>query len=119
MFLYQNISRKVFGASATIPKMRIRKTLPRSYIVFRSRVTRHVAKNFHLGLQYRLEYAFNFKVDSTGQLAEGNIPGSDGYLSSGAGVAAIYDTRDNSNVSLQGMVCPVLESFLSALAWER
>lgn len=72
------------------------------YLVFRNRATRQVVKHFHVGLQYRFEYAFHVEADSSGQLASGAIPGSEGYLASGAGIAAVYDSRDNSMFPFKG-----------------
>ena len=72
------------------------------YILFRNRATRQMAKHFHLGLQYRVEYAYDFKTDTAGVLHDNAIRGSSGYRQSGAGVAAVYDSRDNSMFPFKG-----------------
>lgn len=72
------------------------------YLMLRNRATRQVVKNLHVGFQYRFEYAFNMEVDSGGALASGTVPGSEGYRASGAGVAAVYDSRDNNMFPFKG-----------------
>ena len=71
--------------------------------MLRNRFTRQITTSgFHLGLQYRLEYAFDFQTDTTGNLNSGLIKGSEGYLASGAGLSALYDTRDNNMFPFKG-----------------
>jgi len=100
-FVYQKFPENFWGIGNDT-KEESEENFTAQYIVFRNRATRQVAKNLHLGLQYRFEYAFNLKTDTSGQLANGSIPGSEGYRASGAGVAAIYDSRDNSMFPFKG-----------------
>ncbi len=100
-FLYQKFPEAFYGIGNTT-KESDREEFTAQYILFKNRFTREVVKNFHFGFQYRLEHAFNFKHDAGGSLIQGNIRGSNGYLASGAGIAAIYDTRDNSMFPFKG-----------------
>jgi len=100
-FLYQKFPERFYGIGNSTTDDEEEKFTAK-YILFRNRVTREVIKNFHLGLQYRLEYAFDFDTDSEGALHTDTILGSNGYLESGVGIAAIYDSRDNSQFPFKG-----------------
>lgn len=100
-FVYQRFPEKFYGIGNTTSDDD-EEEFTAEYILLRKRVTRQVAKNFHLGLQYRLEYAFDFETDPEGTLHADTIRGSSGYLASGAGVVAIYDSRDNSLFPFRG-----------------
>ncbi len=100
-FVYQKFPEKFYGIGNSASEDDEEK-FTAEYILFRNRVTRQIAKNFHLGLQYRLEYAFDFDTDPEGALHPDTIPGSSGYLASGAGIAAIFDSRDNSMFPFRG-----------------
>lgn len=66
------------------------------FILLKHRFVIEVAPNFFIGPQYRLEKLYDLDVEENGLLETGDIPGGDGYLASGAGIAAAYDTRDNA-----------------------
>jgi len=63
----------------------------------RIRITclKKLAPHFYAGLRYAFDKFSLFKLDTTGQLIKGSIPGSKGGYVSGAGVVALYDNRDN------------------------
>ncbi|GIV34396.1 MAG: membrane protein [Chitinophagales bacterium] len=100
-FLYQKFPEAFYGIGNTTTSSQ-REEFTAQYILFKTRVTREIVKHLHLGMQYRLEYAFDFTYDSTGSLAQGIIRGSRGYVASGAGIAAFYDSRDNSMFPFRG-----------------
>jgi len=94
-FVFQRFPEKFYGIGNDTEEQN-RESFTAKYILFRNRVTRQVFRNFHLGLQYRFEYAYDFETQPNGALHENTIRGSSGYLQSGVGIAAIYDSRDNS-----------------------
>ena len=63
----------------------------------RLRVTalKKIIPHFYAGLRYVYDNYTTFDLDSNGQLADGNIPGSQGCIVSGFGLVTMIDTRDN------------------------
>lgn len=100
-FVYQKFPEKFWGIGNDT-RGEDEESFTAKYILLKTRVTRQIAKNLHIGLQYRLEYAFDFENEPGGMLDSGSLPGSSGYLESGAGIAAIYDSRDNSMFPFTG-----------------
>lgn len=94
-FLFQKYPEKFFGIGNSTFR-EDEETFTGKHILFRSRATVEAVKNFHLGLQYRFEYAYDFETDPEGALHPDTIAGSRGYRASGLGIAAIYDSRDNT-----------------------
>ncbi len=101
-FVYQKFPEYFYGVGNQTSKDE-REKFTAKYVMLRNRFTRQITTSgFHLGLQYRLEYAFDFQTDTTGNLNSGLIKGSEGYLASGAGLSALYDTRDNNMFPFKG-----------------
>jgi outer membrane protein assembly factor BamA len=63
----------------------------------RLRITavKKIAKNFYGGFRYAYDKFSLFKLDTSGQLIKGTIPGSKGGIVSGLGLVTIYDSRNN------------------------
>lgn len=63
----------------------------------RLRITalKRLIPHFYAGLRYVYDNYTTFDLDSTGQLADGSIPGSQGFIVSGFGLVTMLDTRDN------------------------
>lgn len=62
----------------------------------RLRITalKKVAPHFYAGFRYAFDKFSLFKLDTTGQLIKGSIPGSKGGMVSGLGLVFLYDSRD-------------------------
>lgn len=62
----------------------------------RLRITalKKISKHFYIGPRYAFDNFSLFKLDTTGQLIKGNIPGSKGGYVSGFGIVTVYDSRD-------------------------
>lgn len=56
---------------------------------------KQVVPKLFAGLDYQFSYEYNFRLDSQGELTDGNIIGYNGGLGSGVGGVVTYDTRDN------------------------
>ncbi len=56
--------------------------------------TRRIFPHIYAGLRYQFEDFDIVHVQPAGALANGTIPGSNGSLTSGAGIVGIYDSRD-------------------------
>jgi len=55
--------------------------------------------------------------DSSGMIAMGNVPGSNGGFSSGAGVIALYDTRDNKYSTQDGQYNDIEAIYYGRTLW--
>lgn len=62
-----------------------------------------IVPHFYAGLRYAYDNYDTFDLDSTGQLAEGTIPGSQGCVVSGFGLVTMIDTRNNIFYPSKGM----------------
>jgi outer membrane protein assembly factor BamA len=71
----------------------------------RLRITalKKIIPHFYAGLRYVYDNYTTFDLDSTGQLADGTIPGSQGCIVSGFGLVTMIDTRDNIFYPRKGM----------------
>lgn len=63
----------------------------------RLRITalKKIVPHFYAGLRYAFDKFSLFKLDTTGQLIDGTIPGSKGGYISGLGLVTLFDNRDN------------------------
>lgn len=72
------------------------------FVLVRNRLTKQFAPHFQLGAQYRFEYMYRLKTEPGGIFDTQDIPGEDGYIASGLGLAMIYDTRDHNLYPFKG-----------------
>ncbi len=70
---------------------------------FNSRILRKTKPNLYLGLQIRYQNLYNIETNPDKQLAQGQIAGSKGSVTSGLGLDLMYDSRDNRFVPHKGV----------------
>jgi outer membrane protein assembly factor BamA len=76
----------------------------------RLRITalKKIAKNFYAGPRYAFDDFTLSNLDTTALLHRGTIPGSKGGMVSGAGIVALYDSRDNIFYPSKGEWCELV-----------
>jgi outer membrane protein assembly factor BamA len=91
---YQKFPDKFYGIGNDTPASAEEDYTPLVSIV-RLNFQKSVRKGLYVGIQYQFEHHVLQKVQEGGQLADGEIPGSEGGNISGAGVSLNWDTRNN------------------------
>ncbi|CAN5181544.1 hypothetical protein BH09BAC1_BH09BAC1_02360 [soil metagenome] len=72
------------------------------YLMMRNRFARELVPKLQIGLQHRLEYMYNAKMNSSSHFDTLTVPGEDGYTASGIGLTMIFDTRDHNLFPFKG-----------------
>ncbi|UCF20102.1 MAG: BamA/TamA family outer membrane protein [Gemmatimonadota bacterium] len=91
---YSKFPDKFYGIGNDTPDDNEEDYTPK-YAELRFAAQRRLYSGLYLGLGYQLQDVEITEIDPDGLLAEGNITGSDGGLSSGVSLLANWDTRDN------------------------
>lgn len=79
-------------------------------IRFRSKNVKHLGNKLFTGLQYDMQYLFNVKKKDAMMMNTNEVPGSNGYFSSGIGALLMYDTRNNVLNATSGSYAEILFS---------
>ncbi len=107
---YRNFPDRFYGIGNNTPETHMER-YEYNLISVKKLVMRKLAPNIYLGGDYNFSYLFNFQVDSTAKLADGNITGSRGGRNSGLGIVFLMDTRDNVANATKGQFLEISSYF--------
>jgi len=98
---YKNFPNSFFGIGNDVPSSARESYTSRSYFA-KIVLYRNIFSQFNLAPLFQYESATTVQKKAGGLLASGTIPGSDGGIVSGGGIAANWDSRDNTFAAYSG-----------------
>lgn len=110
--VFQRYPNKFFGIGNFTALSDEETYTPQSFVV-RAVLYRKIVSNYHIGPLLRYESVSMREVSPTGLLAPGTIIGSKGGTSSGLGIVANWDSRDNTFAAASGSFCQLTGLFYS------